>query len=392
MNLEEKDINQVKQEIIDKLEKADNKVTAMIEAFEMYSEAKHADLIQQLKNEAAQVEEDKEYAKALSLRTLSKKEKEFYNKVIINPEQSINGNQIDIIPNTIVDLTLADVRTESDLLSHIKFAPGDVKKWYTASKNGAFAWTTLKAAIERNKDLAVTFNTIITELGKLYVLIIIPKSIRELSLPFVDKYFRAVLKEQLNDGLIFGLLLGDGKEQPIGLYKKIDEVGSDKANVDKEVNDDLVSFTPKGLSKVKKYLTKGGIRKADELILICNPADAADYVDPCIYDAEGKLVSSHKKLTVIEEPMNPKGKAALYLSKTYTLSCSKAEITEYNQTLALEDADVIIGKAYANGRAIDDNCAYIFDVTKLQEYVPAVRVVNMPEQVSSSNTPEIPEA
>ena len=43
--------------------------------------------------------------------------------------------------------------------------------------------------------------------------------------------------------------------------------------------------------------------------------------------------------------------------------------------MALDDADLVIGKGYANGRAVDDNIAFVFDVTKLEEYVAPVRVV-----------------
>ena len=50
-------------------------------------------------------------------------------------------------------------------------------------------------------------------------------------------------------------------------------------------------------------------------------------------------------------------------------------IKEYDQTKALDDADVVIAKCYANGRAVDDNVAFIFDVTKLEEYVQPVKVV-----------------
>ena len=47
-------------------------------------------------------------------------------------------------------------------------------------------------------------------------------------------------------------------------------------------------------------------------------------------------------------------------------------MNEYDQTKAMDDADLIIGKAYANGRAVDDNCAVVFDITKLEEYIPVV--------------------
>ena len=43
--------------------------------------------------------------------------------------------------------------------------------------------------------------------------------------------------------------------------------------------------------------------------------------------------------------------------------------------MVLDDADVLIGKAYANGRAVADNIAYIFDVTKLEEYIPTIKTI-----------------
>ena len=46
----------------------------------------------------------------------------------------------------------------------------------------------------------------------------------------------------------------------------------------------------------------------------------------------------------------------------------------YDQTKALEDADLMIVKAYGNGRADDDNTAVVFDVTKLEEFTPGVKV------------------
>ena len=215
-----------------------------------------------------------------------------------------------------------------------------------------------------------------TELGKLYILIIIPKSISDLALPFVDKYFRAVLKEQEIDGLTYGFLNGEGVEQPIGIYKQIGAVdGSSKKNKDKDLNSDITNFTPKGLAAMKKYLTNDGKRSLKNIILICNPADRADYVDPAVYDDEGKLISSMKNLTIIDTPENAQGKAIFYLDKTYTMGYSGMKVNNYKETLALEDADVLIGTAYANGRAIDDKCAYAFDVTKLEEYIPRVSVV-----------------
>lgn len=375
MNLEEKNINQLKEEIKEMLEKADDKSAAIIEAFEKYSEVKYQSLIQKLKTESEQAESDKEYAKTLGLRNLSKEEKDFYEK-LKEANQAVTSDQIDVIPTSIIDITLANIKEKGSILSHINFAPGDVKRWYTAEKTGSYSWAKLTAAIAKAKDISATFKSIVTDLGKLYILIIVPKSIRELSLPFVDKFFTAVLEEQEELGLTAGFLNGTGVEQPIGIYKQISSVDSStQEHKDKEVNVDIVNFSPKGLASAKKTLTNKGNRSLNKLILICNPEDRADYVDPALYNAEGRLISSFKNLEIIDTPENKKGKAALYLDNTYTMGYSGMSVKNYDQTLALDDADVLIGTGYANGRAIDDNCAYVFDVTKLEEYVEKVSVI-----------------
>ena len=65
------------------------------------------------------------------------------------------------------------------------------------------------------------------------------------------------------------------------------------------------------------------------------------------------------------------------------------KISEYKETKAVEDADLIVGKVYANGRAVADNVAYVFDVTKLEEYVPTIKtistVVSLPETKTDTN-------
>ena len=57
------------------------------------------------------------------------------------------------------------------------------------------------------------------------------------------------------------------------------------------------------------------------------------------------------------------------------MGLTQTGVKRYDQTLAMDDADLIIAKAYANGRADDDNTAVPFDVTKLVEYVPSYKNV-----------------
>ncbi len=376
MKLEEEKTNY--NDVIEKLQKAEDKSSAIVETINEIVELKYSKIIDELREEAERAEIDSEFAKKLKLRTLSKEEKSFYEK-FKDIKQAITTNQIDAIPTTIIDVTMEDIKESNSIINDIvEFAPANVARWITASKNGTFIWGELTSKFINENDLKLTLKGLNVELGKLSTFLIIPKSIRDLELPYVDKYFRAVLKEVMEDGIVNGVLVGNGKNAPIGIYKKIDK-SEDGENKDKDVATELTNFSPKGLAAAKKYLTNDGKRSIDRLILVCNPSDEADYVAPALYDAEGRLISSFKNLTVYTHSENPKGKAALLLPKKYTMGFSGLNIKEYDQTLAMDDADVIIAKVYGNGRAVDDNTAYVFDVTKLEEYVPSVKVVNISE-------------
>lgn len=182
----------------------------------------------------------------------------------------------------------------------------------------------------------------------------------------------------------YGCLQGSGKNQPVGIYKQIAKTNEDGTHQDKTVNTDLTSFKPKALAGAKKYLTKNGNRTIDKLTLVCHPNDEADYVAPAIYDAEGRNVSSYKNLEVVTCANNPQGKAALFIPKKYTMGLTGLSFKDYDQTLALDDVDVIVGKGYSNGRASDDNVAYVFDVTKLEEYIPTVKVISTQSEIQGA--------
>ncbi len=381
MKINETKMKQAQEEALKILQESEDKSQAIIDAVEKIASVQYEDLITEIQEQAEKAESDTAYAKSLGLRTLSKEEKTFYEALKNDPKQAITGNQIDIMPTSIIDVTLEDIKKESGILSYINFAPANVKKWIVASKTGAFSWTELTDKIKG--EIKASFAVLNIEVSKLTVYMIIPKAIRDLALPFVDKYCRAVLKEQLNDGLEYGALQGTGLNEPIGMYKQIAKTNEDGTHQDKTVNTNLTSFKPKALAGMKKYLTKNGMRTIDKLILVCHPNDEADYVAPAIYNDEGKLIASYKNLEVKTCANNPEGKALIFIPKKYTMGLTGLGFKEYDQTLALDDADVIIGKGYANGRASDDNIAFVFDVTKLEEYVPSVKVVGT---VATDNT------
>ncbi len=360
---------ELQEKVVRMLNEAEDKGEAIYDAAEMIIAEKNKKLIEEIKEQSRRAEADEDYRRKLNLHLLSKEEEEFYQN-FKDIKQSITAKQVDIIPTSIIDRTLDDVRQASDILSLIQFAPADVKKWIVAEHSGSAVWGNLTDAIKGELSAAVTAMNI--EIFKLTVYLIIPKAIRDLALPFVDRYFTAILAEAMQDGLVKGYLDGDGKTGPIGITKKIGSFTSAGKAAAKTVLTNVTKFSPKGLAEIRKLLTNGGKRKVSELHLLCNPLDEAEYVDPALYGEAltgGYRNTSFMPIKKHVDANVEQGKGIFTIPNVYVMGITSTRFDEYDQTKALEDADLVIGKCYANGRAIDDNCAVVFDITKLEEYV-----------------------
>jgi len=366
---------ELKKEIAEMLNTAEDKSAAIADAMEKVAAETQQALIQQVVAEAERASRDAEYKKTLGLANLSEAEKIFFEKLKAGAKMAVTADQIDIIPTETVDRTLADVRTEYPITGLINFAPANVKHWLTGSKSGGAVWGALTSALSNSAELSATIAALNIEVNKLYAYCIIPKAIRDLEIGYVERYFRAILKEAMYDGIATGYLDGDGKVAPIGILRQIGTVGQDGTHTAKTVNATLTGFSPKQLAPVLTALSKNGKRAVREIVVIANPADVYAYVNPALYGdsiSGGYVNKSFMNTRVIEEPNMPANKAVITMPGVYTMGFSGMKVNEYKETKALEDADLLIAKVYGNGRAEDDNCAYVFNPTKLEEYKPHV--------------------
>ena len=360
---------ELKEKVMQMLNDSQDKCEAIYAAADMIVSAKYQQLIKEITEQSAKAAADEEYRKSLNLHKLSKEEEDFYQK-FKDIKQAITAKQVDILPTSIVDRTLDDVKTASDILELVNFAPADVKKWIVAEHSGKAVWGALTDEILG--ELIAAIEAMNIDQNKLTVYLVIPKAIRDLALPFVDKYFTAILAEAMQDGLVDGYLNGNGKTGPVGIFNKIETFESDGTASAKDVLTNITKFSPKGLSETRKTLTNRGKRKVTELHLICNPLDEAEYVDPALYGEAltgGYRNTSFMPIIKHVDANCPQGKAAFTIKGVYVMGISGTKFDEYKETMAMDDADLVIGKCYANGRAVDDNCAVVFDVTKLEEYV-----------------------
>lgn len=360
---------ELKEKVMNMLNEADDKSEAIFQAADMIVTEKHKELIDKLVEQNAKAAHDEEYRKKLGLHSLSENETKFYEN-LKDIKQAITAKQVDIIPSEIIDRTLDDVRKSSNILKLVRFAPANVKKWMVGSHSGSAVWGDLTGAI--TAELTASFESLNIELHKLHVCLVIPKAIQDLALPFVDRYFTAILAEAMQDGLVKGYIQGDGKTGPVGIINKIDAFTSTGTASAKTKLTNITKFSPKGLSGVRKTLSKNGTRTIGTLYLLCNPQDEAEYVDPALYGEAltgGYRNTSFMPIEKIVDANVPKGTGIFTIDGMYVMGTSGVQMKTYDQTKAMDDADVVIAKCYANGRAVDDDCAVVFDVTKLEEYV-----------------------
>ena len=365
---------ETKAKIVQMLNDAEDKSQAIMEAMEMIASEANQELVNRIVEEARTVG-------SAALPQLSENEKKFFEHLKMGAKQSVTANQIDIIPVETVDKTLADIRTEYPILGLINFAPANVKHWLTGSKSGGALWGSLTSALSDSAELSATITGLNIEVSKLYAYCVIPKAIRDLEIGYVEKYFRAILAEAMYDGIAAGYINGDGKVAPVGILRKVGQTESDGTHSAKTVVSTLLGFSPLQMAPVLTTLSNGGKRPVRDLCVIANPSDVYGYINPALYGDSvvgGYVQKSFMPLTVIEEPNIAQGKAAITMPGLYTMGFSGMKVEEYKETKALDDADLLIAKVYGNGRADDDNTAFIFNPQNLVPYITKVEEVLNP--------------
>ena len=366
---------EIQAELIEKINQAEDKGPAIVEAMEELVMAANQELINSILKEA----EANKGAADKGFRQLTESEKKFYNILKGGAKQSITADQIDIIPTETIDWTLNEIKKDSGITKLITFAPAGVKKWLVASKTGAAAWGALTGSITQELTAAITSTTM--DVFKLSVYCVIPKAIRDLEIGYVDKYFTAIIQEAMRDGIAKGYLLGDGKIAPIGVMKKIGQVNGSGEHVDKTTVSTITGFSPEQMAPVLTTLSHGGLRAVDKVYLVCNPLDRYQYVNPALYGdsvSGGYITKSFLNMDIIEDANVTQGKGVFTMAGLYTMGFQGVKVDEYKETQALDDVDLIIAKVYGNGRAVDDDAAVVFDITNLVPYIPTFQTVTNP--------------
>lgn len=332
-------------------------------------------------------------------RQLTSGETKWYQKVIgalksSDPKQAfvniINSDQEeDLMPTTIIEDVYKNLRETHPLLGAIDFQyVGYITKWILNDHSVQKAvWGSINSEIV--KEITSAFKTVDIEQNKLSAYAIIENDMLDLGPTFLDAYIRACLEEALAAGLIYGIIDGTGKNEPIGLTRDIHEgveVNS-STGYPRKTAEKVVDFTPANYGAL---VAKMATNEADKpktfakVGLICNLTDYLTKIMPAstVLTPNGTYANNVFPFptTVYVENALQTGEAVLFVEKEY--SCfmggnKKGVIEVSDEYKFLEDQTAFKIKQHGTGRAVDNTSALLLDITAVEPAYLTVKNVEV---------------
>lgn len=388
-----------REEIRAKMQRAitENDTQMFTDAFDQMLLSIENHIMQQYEAKLGDIKEefDSKVLTARGVRQLTTEEKVYYQKIgeamkSRDPKQALSNLDV-VMPKTVIDSVMEDLRTSHPLLSHINFMATGGAIQMIMNENGyqEAAWGPLCDEIV--KELTSGFKEVDTNLLKLSAFLPVCKAVLELGPSWLDNYVREILYEALANGMESGIVTGDGNEKPIGMIRQVGDgvtvkggVYPEKAKI--EVTDLSVETLGNLLSMIAVD-PNGKSRTVRDLLLIVNPQDYFQRVMPAttLMAPDGSYRNDvlPYPITVIQSPSLKRGQAVLGMGYRYFAAIGtpiNGNIEYSDHYHFLEDERLYLIKAYANGMPKDNNAFLHLNISSLKPQVWKV------EQVEASET------
>lgn len=330
---------------------------------------------------------------------LTSEEMQYYQAVIqamksSNPKQALTDLEV-VMPKTVIDRVFEDLTQQHPLLDAIDFqnTSGLIEMYLNTDEVQLASWGKLCDTI--TKELSSGFKQINMGLKKLSAFLPVCKAMLDLGPAWMDRYVRDILTEAVYNGLEEGIIAGTGKDQPIGMMKKVGDDVEVSGGVypDKETLQvtSLDPVTYGGLLAKLAVTPKGKNRIVQNVIMVVNPSDYFTKVMPgtTIMSPAGTYVNNvlPYPTTIIQSVRVPAGKAVFGLGKKYFMGIGTAKsgkIEYSDQYHFLEDERVYLTKLYGHGEPVDNNAFLVLDISKLKPAVLKVEVQTAGEATAAS--------
>ncbi|EAC2219525.1 phage major capsid protein [Listeria monocytogenes] len=330
-------------------------------------DAMAADIMDQAKKEARQ-EADQYISASRTDKNITNEEIKFFNDI----NKEVGYKEETSLPQTVVDEIFEDLTTEHPFLASIGMRTTGLRtKFLKSETSGLAVWGKIFGEIKGQLD--ATFSEEESIQNKLTAFVVVPKDLENFGPVWVKRFVVTQIEEAFAVALESAFIIGDGKDKPVGLTRK---VGKGTNVVDgvypEKVASGTLTFasskvTVNELTDVYKYhsVKENGkpLNVAGEVTLLVNPTDAWDVKKQYTsLNANGVYVTALPyNLNIIESLFVPEKKAISYVAKRYDALIGGAlNISTFDQTLAFEDLNLYAAKQFAYGKAKDEKAAAVW--------------------------------
>ncbi|EAG1482338.1 phage major capsid protein [Listeria monocytogenes] len=330
-------------------------------------DAMAADIMDQAKKEARQ-EADQYISASRTDKNITNEEIKFFNDI----NKEVGYKEETLLPQTVVDEIFEDLTTEHHFLASIGMRTTGLRtKFLKSETSGLAVWGKIFGEIKGQLD--ATFSEEESIQNKLTAFVVVPKDLENFGPVWVKRFVVTQIEEAFAVALESAFIIGDGKDKPVGLTRK---VGKGTNVVDgvypEKVASGTLTFasskvTVNELTDVYKYhsVKENGkpLNVAGEVTLLVNPTDAWDVKKQYTsLNANGVYVTALPyNLNIIESLFVPEKKAISYVAKRYDALIGGAlNISTFDQTLAFEDLNLYAAKQFAYGKAKDEKAAAVW--------------------------------
>ncbi|HAV0398601.1 TPA: phage major capsid protein [Listeria monocytogenes] len=330
-------------------------------------DAMAADIMDQAKKEARQ-EADQYISASRTDKNITNEEIKFFNDI----NKEVGYKEETLLPQTVVDEIFEDLTTEHPFLASIGMRTTGLRtKFLKSETSGLAVWGKIFGEIKGQLD--ATFSEEESIQNKLTAFVVVPKDLENFGPVWVKRFVVTQIEEAFAVALESAFIIGDGKDKPVGLTRK---VGKGTNVVDgvypEKVASGTLTFasskvTVNELTDVYKYhsVKENGkpLNVAGKVTLLVNPTDAWDVKKQYTsLNANGVYVTALPyNLNIIESLFVPEKKAISYVAERYdALVGGPLDISTFDQTLAFEDLNLYAAKQFAYGKAKDDKASAVW--------------------------------
>lgn len=322
------------------------------------------------------------------VRQLTSKERAFYEGLIgamksDNPKQAFTD--IDkTFPETVIDAVFDDLEENHPLLSKINFQrAGLLTKMIVSKTGGKASWQELGSEVV--DELGAEFAEINLEMAQVTAFIPVKRYMLDMGPSWLDRYVRGMLAEAVAVEVERGIVVGTGKNEPIGMTKAL--TGAvDGVYQDKAVGATITALDSEAYGAVLDKLSttsNGHRRPVSRVLMLVNPADYFTKVFQAttVRTTDGSYNSNVFPFPtdVIQSVAVPAGKAVIGLGDKYFMAlgtAGKAGTIEYSdQYHFLKLERVYMTYFYGNGMPLDENAFIVADISGIKSSVLDVRVI-----------------